>query len=68
MSVVSGKNGKETTYNLNSKENRDMARDIGLDWFRSLSAKKQKAFINAVASRALVNNGMLKSIAARLIV
>ena len=44
MSIVQGKNGTTVTTNLNSKENKKLARDIGTRWFRSLPAKEQKAF------------------------
>ena len=42
--MISGKNGVTVSTNLNSKENKALARDIGLDWFKGLSAKEQKAF------------------------
>lgn len=44
MTITPGKNGVTVTTNYNSHENRDLARDMGLKWFKSLDAKEQEAF------------------------
>jgi len=43
-STVLAKNGVRIEYNDNSLENKKLARDIGTEWFKSLSKKEQDAF------------------------